>query len=121
MAPKQLEELAASKKPEKGSALKERAKWMHLLHVGEINEQSGDKWDALSKSEKKQRAESIKERKWRVNNSNFAIHPLRLSVRNLPPFVDVTKLREAVVKHLSQLPDAVQGASKKERKRAAQT
>merc|ERR1712217_393805 len=120
MTPDQLEAVASEKKPEKGAALKERAKWMHLLHVGEINE-SSDKWESLSKSEKRQRAESIKERKWRVNNPNFVIHPLRLSVRNLSPSVDVTRLREAVAEHLSkQKFIGKEGAGKKEKMRAAQ-
>jgi len=42
----------------------------------------------------------MKERKFRINNPNFAIHPLRLSVRNLPRHVDATKLREALTAHL---------------------
>ena len=54
----------------------------------------------------------------RINNSNFAIHPQRISagglsacclsafshrtakIRNLPTFVDANKLREAIVKPL---------------------
>lgn len=60
---------------------------------------------------------SMKERKFRINNPNFSLHPLRLSVRNLPREVDVNKLREAVIKHLAELSD---GKSKKDRIREAQ-
>ncbi|CAK9045906.1 unnamed protein product [Durusdinium trenchii] len=99
--PQEASELSDKAKPQKGAAAKERKAWLHLLHVGDIPETS-PKWQNLSKSEQRQREEGRKERKWRINNPNFAIHPQRLSVRNLPTFVDANKLREAVLKNLVQ-------------------
>jgi len=58
-----------------------------------------------------------------VNNPNFTIDPLRLSIRNLPTSVDVAKLREAVVKHLGQFLGKKEGnadMAKKDRSKAAQ-
>ncbi|CAJ1340441.1 unnamed protein product [Effrenium voratum] len=90
---------------------------MHLLNVGDIDEDS-PRWQNLSKSEQRQRQEGRKERRWRINNSNFAIHPQRLSIRNMPTFVDANKLREVVVKNLAE----VNGAEKrKERQQLAQS
>ncbi|CAE7476129.1 Rbm28 [Symbiodinium sp. CCMP2592] len=117
--PQEASELSDKTKM-KGQASKERRTWMHLLNVGDIPETS-PRWDNLSKSEQRQRIEGQKERKWRINNSNFAIHPQRISIRNLPTFVDANKLREAIVKHLAHSPssvDAVEG--KKGRLKAAQ-
>lgn len=91
---------------------------MHLLNVGEILE-SSDAWEKLSKSEQRQRQASAKERKYRINNSNFAIHPQKLSVRNLPRSVDVTRLRQQVVQHLGQRL-APQGSGRKAGLRLAQ-
>lgn len=58
----------------------------------------------------------MKERKFRVNNSNFAIHPLRLSVRNLPRAVDASKLRQALVGHLARQSFVADAGDKKERR-----
>eukprot|EP00440_Ansanella_granifera_P042303 gb/GFBE01045863.1/.p1 GENE.gb/GFBE01045863.1/~~gb/GFBE01045863.1/.p1 ORF type:complete len:885 (+),score=280.28 gb/GFBE01045863.1/:1-2655(+) len=116
--PQEASELSDKSKPQKGQAAKERMAWMHLLNVGDISE-SDPKWQQLSKSEQRQRQEGRKERKWRVNNPNFTIHPQRLSIRNLPTHVDATKLREKVVKHLSEVLGP-EGAGKKARMKEAQ-
>eukprot|EP00929_Paragymnodinium_shiwhaense_P025851 TRINITY_DN1553_c0_g3_i2.p1 TRINITY_DN1553_c0_g3~~TRINITY_DN1553_c0_g3_i2.p1 ORF type:complete len:921 (+),score=369.68 TRINITY_DN1553_c0_g3_i2:157-2919(+) len=119
LTPKQMENLEEEKKKEKkgkAASADERRQWMHLLNVGQILPGTS-KWERLSKSEQQQREASTKERKFRINNSNFVLNPLRLSIRNLPRFVDVTKLREAVVEHLgNQL--ATGGAKKAGRKQA---
>lgn len=114
--PEEASELSDKTKPQKGVAAKERRSWMHLLNVGDITENS-QKWENLSKSEQRQRQEGRKERKWRINNPNFAIHPQRLSIRNLPTFVDANKLRSAVVKNLVQTSSE---ANKKEGMKLAQ-
>lgn len=119
LTPAEMQHAVEEKKPEKGAAAKERSSWMHLLHVGEINEHH-DGWEKLGKSEKKQRQQSMKERKFRVNNSNFAIHPLRLSVRNLPRAVDATKMREVLVSHLADQSFLEEAGNKKQRRRKAQ-
>lgn len=106
LTPKELEETAENRKPEKGAAKKQRMQWMHLLNVGRIDEHSGDKWKLLSKSEQKQRAASMKERKWRANNTNFTIDPRRLSVRNLPLSVDANRLRLAITQKLMESSNA---------------
>ncbi|CAJ1433940.1 unnamed protein product, partial [Effrenium voratum] len=117
VAPTEAAELSDKTKPQKGQAQKERRAWMHLLNVGDIDEDS-PRWQNLSKSEQRQRQEGRKERRWRINNSNFAIHPQRLSIRNMPTFVDANKLREVVVKNLAE----VNGAEKrKERQQLAQS
>ncbi|CAE7612497.1 unnamed protein product, partial [Symbiodinium sp. CCMP2456] len=116
--PQEASELSDKTKM-KGQASKERRTWMHLLNVGDIPETS-PRWDNLSKSEQRQRIEGQKERKWRINNSNFAIHPQRISIRNLPTFVDANKLREAIVKHLAHSPSGVDAGGRKERLKAAQ-
>ncbi|CAE6954803.1 Rbm28 [Symbiodinium natans] len=108
--PQEASELTDKSKT-KGQASKERRTWMHLLNVGDIPETS-PRWENLSKSEQRQRREGQKERKWRINNSNFAIHPQRLSIRNLPTFVDTNKLREAIVKHLSKSPSSPESGRK---------
>eukprot|EP00927_Polykrikos_kofoidii_P043965 TRINITY_DN3806_c0_g1_i1.p1 TRINITY_DN3806_c0_g1~~TRINITY_DN3806_c0_g1_i1.p1 ORF type:complete len:935 (+),score=226.72 TRINITY_DN3806_c0_g1_i1:190-2994(+) len=101
LAPGEVEKLGEEKDKDAKKAAKaaDKRQWMHLLNLGRISERCQG-WDNLSNSEKRQRAASIKERKFRVNNPNFLIDPLRLSVRNLPRYVDAVKLREAVVKHL---------------------
>mmetsp|Transcript_4447 Transcript_4447/g.10322 ORF Transcript_4447/g.10322 Transcript_4447/m.10322 type:complete len:685 (+) Transcript_4447:68-2122(+) len=113
--PQEAAELSDKSKMQKGQASKDRRTWMHLLNVGDIPETS-PRWENLSKSEQRQRREGQKERKWRINNSNFAIHPQRLSIRNLPTFIDANRLREAVVKHLAQTGPG----EKKERLKLAQ-
>lgn len=120
LPPKQASEIATERRPEKGQALKERLRWRHLLDLGEI-EQGSEAWSKLAVSEQRQRQASRKERKFRATNSNFAVHPLRLSVRNLPIHVDATRLREAVVRHFIRDP-ALQssGNSKKQQLLAAQ-
>jgi RNA recognition motif-containing protein len=119
LAPGEVAEEVAGKKPEKGKAKEERSSGMHLLHVGEINENHED-WMKLSKSERRQRQASMKERKFRVNNSNFALHPLRLSVRNLPRHVDATKMREVLIGHLASQKFLDNVAGKQERRKKAQ-
>jgi len=114
--PQEASELAEKNKTQKGTGAKERRSWMHLLNIGHIAE-SSEKWENLSKSEQRQRQQSRKERKWRLSNPNFAIHPQRLSIRNLPTFVDANKLREAVVKNLVQTSDV---KNKKENLKMAQ-
>jgi len=118
VAPDQIDTIIEERKPGKGAAKAERRQWMHLLHVGEIREGT-DTWDQLSKSEQRQRQQSAKERKFRVNNPNFVIDPLRLSIRNLPTAVDVSRLQGAVVKHLREhMGDA--STSKQDRRKKAQ-
>jgi len=105
----------------KGSAKADRREWMHLLNVGNITEGMAE-WEDLSLSERRQRQSSQKERKFRANNPNFAIDPLRLSVRNLPRSVNASKLREAVVAHLTEraFSDKKSAMAKKELKRIAE-
>lgn len=101
VTPESAVEIQAAKKPEKGAAMAERKTWMHLLQAGEIRQDS-DAWERLSKSEQNQRRASMKERKWRINNSNFAIHPLRLSVRNIPRKIGGAELRTELLHLLMQ-------------------
>jgi len=114
---KEATELTQEKKPKKGVASQEKAKWKYLLTIGDISENS-EKWERLSKSEQLQRKASAKERKWRIGNANFVIHPMRLSIRNLPTSVDVTKLRGAIVRHLCE--EGVEAAKDKVRKKDKQ-
>jgi len=67
----------------------------------------------------RQRHASMKERKFRINNSNFAIHPQRLSVRNLPRTIDATKVRDVLVRHLAQQ-SFIAEEKKQDRRRAAE-
>jgi len=103
----------------KGTAKEERKTWLHLMNVGDITD-SDPRWEKLSKSEKKQREASIKERKFRMNNPNFLLHPCRLSVRNLPRAVGAQELRESVVTYLMDQPGVgSEGESKTQRRRKA--
>eukprot|EP00928_Gymnodinium_smaydae_P010861 TRINITY_DN1408_c0_g1_i1.p1 TRINITY_DN1408_c0_g1~~TRINITY_DN1408_c0_g1_i1.p1 ORF type:complete len:889 (+),score=219.87 TRINITY_DN1408_c0_g1_i1:57-2723(+) len=114
MTPDAVEKLGdeRSKKKDKDKKKEDKREWMHLLNVGAISENS-DSWKQLSKSEQRQRLASMKERKFRVNNPNFVLDPLRLSIRNLPRSVDATKLRDAVVRHIGQQLEP--GGSKKQK------
>jgi len=121
LTPTQATEAATEKRPEKGQALKERLRWRHLFDLGDIEEGS-EAWEKLSKSEQRQRQASKKERKFRASNSNFAVHPLRLSVRNLPIHVDAIRLREAIVRRFIRDPELQSsGSSKKQQLLAAQS
>lgn len=120
LAPDEMERRDKEKKESgKKDNKEDKREWMHLLNVGKIVENS-EKWTQLSKSEQRQRIASQKERKYRIGNPNFAIDPLRISVRNLPRGVDVAKLRDAVVGHLSQHVDEEGVAKAKKRKAAEQ-
>jgi len=115
LAPGEIDKLS-EKQTTKEKKAEERRQWMHLLNVGKISETS-EKYQKLSKSEQRQREASAKERKYRINNPNFAIDPLRLSIRNLPRSVDVAKLRAAVEQNLRKV---LGGATKKERRKASE-
>jgi len=112
VAPDQVKEIIEDRKPNKETKKLEKRQWAHLLHVGEIKEGT-DEWQKLSTSEQRQRQAGAKERKFRINNPNFTLDPLRLSFRNLPPSVGAQQLREAIVKHLCAKGDASQSKKKK--------
>jgi len=118
--PGEASKIVEERKPEKGSGEKEKRKWMHLLNIGRVDKESAG-WEKLSKSEQRQRQASVKERKWRVNNPNFTIHPMRLSIRNLPTTVDTTSLTQTIIEHLGKVEGvAPEDAGRKKRGRAAQ-
>ncbi|CAE8601532.1 unnamed protein product [Polarella glacialis] len=116
--PTEASELTDSSRPQKGAAAKERQAWMHLLNVGDISETS-ENWNNLSKSEQRQRQAGRKERKWRINNPNFTIHPQRLAIRNLPMHIDATQLRQKMAEHLAEKMGS-EGTGKKIRMKEAQ-
>lgn len=119
LAPDEVDKLGESVKPgdKKAQRSQEKNQWSHLLNVGAISETS-EKWQQLSKSEQRQRLDSAKERKFRINNPNWMLDPLRLSIRNLPRTVDAVKLREVVLKHLGEQL-APEGTPKKKKMKIA--
>ena len=78
------------------SKMVDRSRNLHLLREGLIDSNSAV-FKKLSPSEKRQREDSLKERNYKASNPNFFINPTRLSVRNLPVFIDGHKLMGAAL------------------------
>mmetsp|Transcript_34910 Transcript_34910/g.81677 ORF Transcript_34910/g.81677 Transcript_34910/m.81677 type:complete len:900 (+) Transcript_34910:80-2779(+) len=120
LKPEEAEKIVEAKQDKKKKKAEEKEMWMHLLHMGEVKEGS-PQWHLLSKSEQDQRKASAKERRFRSTNPNFAIHPERLSIRNLPKSVDSSKLRTAITDFLGSLEGvAPTGAGRARSRKAAQ-
>mmetsp|Transcript_36848 Transcript_36848/g.84932 ORF Transcript_36848/g.84932 Transcript_36848/m.84932 type:complete len:905 (-) Transcript_36848:171-2885(-) len=120
LKPEEADKIVEAKQDRKKKKEEEKEMWMHLLHIGEIKDGS-QAWFQMSKSEQDQRRASAQERKFRSTNPNFAIHPQRLSIRNLPRSVDATKLRTAIIDYLGQLEGvSTAGTGVKTRRKSAQ-
>ena len=78
------------------SKMVDKSRNLHLLREGLIDSNSSE-FKKLSPSEKRQREDSLKERNYKASNPNFFINPTRLSVRNLPVFIDGHKLMGAAL------------------------
>jgi len=118
MKPGEADEASKDKKSVKESKKEERKRWMHLLNAGDIEENT-PAWNALSTSEQRQRKAFRKERKFRMDNPNFVVDPLRLSIRNMPNFVDAQRLRREIVKYLAES-EGDSSVKKKHRQQKAQ-
>jgi hypothetical protein len=66
---------------------------MHLANIGRIDNNSGALWNELSAKDKSKRMSAIANKTQMLQNPNYAVSAVRLSVRNLPKSVDEHKLR----------------------------
>eukprot|EP00397_Hematodinium_sp_SG-2012_P023469 GEMP01024384.1.p1 GENE.GEMP01024384.1~~GEMP01024384.1.p1 ORF type:complete len:742 (+),score=187.74 GEMP01024384.1:133-2358(+) len=97
MNPTKPEEAPGRKEAKRAERIAQKESWAHLLNMGMIDEwKHPEKWALLSKAEKRLRQASQKERKFQINDPNYVVNPLRLSIRNLDLQVD----NPAIVKAL---------------------
>jgi len=66
---------------------KEDKRNLYLLKEGYISEEDSD-FDSLSKIEKERRKTSLQQRKKKLENPNFSVSRVRLSVQNIPANMD---------------------------------
>lgn len=91
------EECPARKDAKKADRKAQKESWGHLLNMGSIDEvKHPQAWATLSKAEKRLREASKKERKFQVNNPNFTVNPLRLSIRNIELKIDGPAIMKAL-------------------------
>lgn len=97
LPPTKPEQAPARKEARKADRLAQKEKWSHLLRMGTITEEKNKwEWNKLNKAEQNLRTSSAKQRKFQINDPNFAVNPLRLSIRNLPVFVDSSVVQKAL-------------------------
>merc|ERR1711915_245918 len=97
LPPTKPEQAPARKEARKAERLAQKEKWSHLLRMGTITEEKNKwEWNKLNKGEQNLRISSAKQRKFQINDPNFVVNPLRLSIRNLPVFVDSSAVQKSL-------------------------
>eukprot|EP01105_Mastigella_eilhardi_P003964 TRINITY_DN1522_c0_g1_i6.p1 TRINITY_DN1522_c0_g1~~TRINITY_DN1522_c0_g1_i6.p1 ORF type:complete len:604 (-),score=192.12 TRINITY_DN1522_c0_g1_i6:882-2672(-) len=90
----EVEQLVTSKKKKKEKSDKRN---LHLARVGYIDVKEGERM-GLSKNDIRKRQSAFALKNAKLKNPNFFVSPTRLSIRNLPTFVDETKLKDLITK-----------------------
>jgi len=100
LPPTAPEKAPLRKEAKKAEREAQKEAWSHLLRLGDINNKKHpEEWAALSKSEQMLREASRKERRFQINDPNFIVNPLRLSIRNLSVNVDEPAISKALRKN----------------------